>query len=150
MFQFIARVFFHWPSMVRAWEPVSRLGCKLSFGPTDFGNSTWLHRTEVVRATRFDRVRWGCDFPGNLTTWVLRYIEIWLLSLPHAVRELAITVLKWPVTFWVVWDSWPKFRVFGGRRLYYSTWRSFLATDPRPTTICHFIVLPPCKYLHFD
>ena len=127
--------FYYWPSTVRAWEPVSRLGCKLSFGPMDFGNSARLHRTEVARATRFDRVRWGCDFPGNLMTWVLRYIEIWLLTLPHAIRELASKVLKWPVTFGVVRESRPKFRVFSGRRLHCSTKWSFIATEPRPTTL---------------
>ena len=36
----------------------------------------------------------GVVFPGSWTTWVLRYVEIWQLTLPHAVRELVITVLK--------------------------------------------------------
>ena len=62
-----------------------------SFGPTGLGNHPLgLHTVRArQRLVPVEDCR-GCEFPGSFPAWVLRYIEVWQLILPHAVKLLAI------------------------------------------------------------
>ena len=92
MFQFVVRVFFHWPSVLRNSKAV-RAGKLLIWSGAALVASARLCR---IRVGDSDSVRTklveGVVFPGSWMTWVLRYIEIRQLTLSHAVEVLATTV----------------------------------------------------------
>ena len=95
MFQFVVRVFLSLTQHgvgLRNSEAIRAVNC--SFGPARLW---WLPLGERrIRVGDSDSVRTksveGVVFPGSWTTWVLSYIEIRQLTLPHAVEILATTV----------------------------------------------------------
>ena len=62
-----------------------------SFGPTGLGNlRSGYTRFGLGNGSFRSRSVEGVNSPVALSMWVIRYIEVWQLTLPHAVELLAI------------------------------------------------------------
>ena len=62
-----------------------------SFGPTGLGNlRSGYTQFGLGNGSFRSRSAEGVNSPVALSSWVIRYIEVWQLTLPHAVELLAI------------------------------------------------------------
>ena len=62
-----------------------------SLGPTGLGNlRSGYTRFGLGNGSFRSRSVEGVNYPIALSAWVIRYIEVWQLTLPHAVELLAI------------------------------------------------------------